>query len=196
MDSVEYQAMIQQQDLQSLLGILKLVDSEKFPDRFKAVEDEIEKRRINGEMVFERSKGLDPAPKWGIQKNWHKLNAVIVAILSAMSLSTGVVANGTGFVINYVELALSLIGIISVILYFRKFIIGHYLLLGWWLVQIAEVKTPDFDYSVYSAFRFGIGFTFGPFNIDTNLMAIVSMIWLTVYKNYYRKKVGGLPEMH
>ena len=149
---------------------------------------EIARRKENGDAVADHPPAL-AKPKWKIQKNWHKINAVIVGILSAFSCYSIFTASETGFYIDLEELFLGAVGLIGILLYFWKFAVGHYILLLWWLPQLVVIETDTFRYSLFSGFRVGLEFQFGPLEIGTNTLAIVSFAWLIVFKRYYQEKV-------
>ena len=192
MNMQEYCLMLQRQDPQSLVGIISAIDAEKFPDRAKAVRDEIEKRKKNGDS-FGLVRSAEAKPKWKIQKNWYKINAVIVGILSAVSFYSTFTATDSGFYLDFEALFFCVTGLAGVLLYFWKFGIGHFVLLCWWFPQLADIETETFKYSLYSGIRFGLNFAFGPLEISMNALAMVSFAWLVYFKKFYEKRIqeGG-----
>lgn len=192
MNVAEYNLMLQRQDYQSLVGILAAIDSERYPERVEAVRLELERRKARGEPM-ETPPPADAVPKWKIQKNWHRINATLVGILSAVSCYSIVTATDDGFYINPVAVFFGVLGLAGVILYFRKFRIGHYLLLLWWMPQAVELETDTFRYSLYTGLKFGLEFRFGQLEIGTNAIAILSCLWLIVFKKHYEKSVQEAP---
>jgi hypothetical protein len=188
MNLQEYRLMLQKEDPQSLIGIISTIDAEKFPERAKAVRDEIERRKNNGDS-FKLIRSAEARPKWKIQKNWYKINAIIVGMLSAISFYSIFTASDSGFYIDFEALFFAVAGLAGVLLYFWKFRIGHFVLLCWWFPQLADFETKTFKYSLYSGIRFGLNFAFGPLEISTNALAIISFIWLVYFKKFYEKRI-------
>ncbi|MDB5103167.1 MAG: hypothetical protein JWP91_856 [Fibrobacteres bacterium] len=188
MEIDEYKSMLQRQDFQSLKGILLSIDAEKFQERYKAVLEEVEERKalVN---VQETGRLTDSVPRWKVQKGWHKINAIIVLVLSAVSFYSTFSATESGYVLKFDELYFGVMGLIGVIFYFRKFKIGHNLLLLWWLPQLAEFETSTFKYSLYSGIKFGVDLQIGTLELSTNLLAIISFMWLIAFKKYYEKRI-------
>lgn len=186
----DYVAMLKRQDFQSLVGIQDTIDAGNFPDRAAAVKAEIDERRSRGESDV-LIKSEDPVPRWKIQKNWHRINGVLVGCLSGFALFSTVGATESGVYFDFEQLAFSVIGLLGVMLYFWKFQIGHSVLLFWWLPQLVQLETRTHRYAFFSGMNIGIEFQFGPLEILFNLPAILSFTWLILFKKYYERNLSA-----
>lgn len=189
MDDLDaYRAMLEKSDLSELKGVLRMLDVEKFPDRY-AVAESVYRRRA-AEAALHPESPKDMAPTGRISRNWHLINAVLVGIMSLNASYSSFSVVDSLIYLDWSQLGFAVLGVLGVTVYFWKPIIGHYLILAWWIPQSVKIIYDGTGYGFYTGISLGIEWRLGSVEFSFNFLAIISAALLISYRKYYSKMMA------